>query len=235
MHHAALHQPQHGRKKGLSMPLSAPVERELLHTRSIRIEGYQRSDGLYDIEARLTDTKTHGFTTDEARFVEAGENLHGMWMRLTIDEDMLIHAAEAVTDEGPYGMCPGGAVNFRLLAGLTIKPGFLRAANERVGGVAGCTHLRELLQQVGTVALQTTSPLRFRREAEARARAAAHPGHHMARPRLLNSCHAYDTNGDVVRRRWPEFYTGPNPGAAEGQDEAHDEAPNPKLRAEVPS
>ena len=42
------------------MPLSPPEARERLHTRSIEINGYRRSDGLYDIEAHLTDTKTFG-------------------------------------------------------------------------------------------------------------------------------------------------------------------------------
>ena len=39
------------------MPLSTPQERELLHSRDIVLRGYQRADGLYDIEAQLTDTK----------------------------------------------------------------------------------------------------------------------------------------------------------------------------------
>ena len=39
------------------MPLSPPPERELLHSRDIVLRGYRRADGLYDIEAHLTDTK----------------------------------------------------------------------------------------------------------------------------------------------------------------------------------
>ena len=33
------------------MPLSANVERELVHTRTIESWGYRRSDGLWDVEA----------------------------------------------------------------------------------------------------------------------------------------------------------------------------------------
>jgi hypothetical protein len=40
------------------MPLSPPQERELLHSRDIVLRGYQRADGLYDIEAQLTDAKS---------------------------------------------------------------------------------------------------------------------------------------------------------------------------------
>ena len=39
------------------MPLSQPQDRELLHSRDIVLRGYRRSDGLYDIEAQLTDAK----------------------------------------------------------------------------------------------------------------------------------------------------------------------------------
>ena len=33
------------------MPLSPPVEREALHRRAIELNGYRRTDGLFDIEA----------------------------------------------------------------------------------------------------------------------------------------------------------------------------------------
>ena len=39
------------------MPLSPPVNRALRHRRAITAEAYVRDDGLWDIEARLTDTK----------------------------------------------------------------------------------------------------------------------------------------------------------------------------------
>ncbi|RDJ93830.1 DUF2889 domain-containing protein, partial [Lacticaseibacillus rhamnosus] len=53
------------------------------------------------------------------------------------------------------------------LAGLQIKPGFLKEAARRVGGTLGCTHLRELLQQMATTAYQTIDPARAKREADA--------------------------------------------------------------------
>src|SRR3989337_2850721 len=41
-----------------AMPLSAdPISRIRKHTRSVRFEGYARADGLWDIEAHLTDVK----------------------------------------------------------------------------------------------------------------------------------------------------------------------------------
>jgi hypothetical protein len=139
------------------MPLSTPQERELLHSRDIVLRGYQRADGLYDIEAQLTDAKSYGFANHDRGYVQAGEPIHGMWLRLTVDEQRNIIACEAASDYTPYGICPTVTPNFARLAGLRIKPGFLKEAAKRIGGPHGCTHLRELLQQMATTAYQTTT------------------------------------------------------------------------------
>jgi hypothetical protein len=200
------------------MPLSPPQERELLHSRDIVLRGYRRTDGLYDIEAQLTDSKSYGFASRDRGYVEAGEPVHGMWLRLTIDEDRRIVACEAASDYTPYAICPTAAPNFARLEGLQIRPGFLKEAAKRVGGTVGCTHLRELLQQMATTAYQTIDPARAVRESEAAgevhkpgsdkldARIAEKMG---GPPAILNTCVAYGTDSPVIRRRWPHLYTGP--------------------------
>jgi hypothetical protein len=180
------------------MPLSPAQPRTHLHTRTITLGGFQREDGLFDIEAEITDRKANSFTTMD-RTVEAGTPLHNMLARLTVTEDLEIVGAEAATEFGPFFTCAGGAETFTRLTGLTIRPGFLKAANERLGGTIGCTHIRELLQQMATVAYQTTFPVRARRDS----------GKPDAPPRLLNTCHAYASDGPVVQRGWPKYYTGP--------------------------
>jgi hypothetical protein len=182
------------------MPLSEPCERELLHSRDVVLRGYRRKDGLFDIEAQLTDAKSYGFRTEDRGWIEPGEPLHGMWMRLTIDEDFRITACEAASDHTPYSICPSVAPNMGRLAGLTIKPGFLKEAALRVGGAQGCTHLRELLQQMATVAYQTLYPVRMRKGQEG--------VESEKTPALLNSCYAYSSDSAVVKRRWPHLYTG---------------------------
>ena len=198
------------------MPLTEPAAREMLHSRDIQIRGYRREDGLYDIEAQLTDTKTYGFANQDRGYVEAGEPLHGMWLRLTVDETMQITACEAATDHSPYDICPRAAPNFASLAGLKIKPGFLREVTHRVGGAAGCTHLRELLQQMATTAFQTINPHRAWREAKARGEADQRGTDKLDKRiaqkmlggagAIVNSCLAYAADGPIVRRRWPELF-----------------------------
>jgi len=190
----------------MSQDLSAPAARELLHLRDIALRGYQRADGLFDIEAHLTDTKTYAFPNeDRGGRIEAGEPLHEMRLRLTVDEDMTITACEAATLNGPHRMCPDITPNFSRLAGLRIGAGFLKAARERVGGVHGCTHLVELLQQLGTTAFQTLYAVRARRAREREAAGAVKPSRP---PALLNTCHTYASDSPIVARRWPDFYTG---------------------------
>lgn len=199
------------------MPLSEPEERELLHTRTIVIGGYRRRDGLYDIEAHLTDAKTRGFANEHRGFIGPGEPLHGMWLRMTVDDELRVLACEAASDHTPYPICREAAPNFARLAGLRIKPGFLRDAAARIGGTAGCTHLRELLQQMGTTAHQTVFSARADQEAEklrAETGTALSPEQVDARVAarfggsggLVNTCIAYDEAGPIVQRRWPHLH-----------------------------
>lgn len=183
------------------MALSAPSDRVPSHTRRLEIRGYERADGLWDIEGHLTDTKPFDYYDDD-RPRKKDEPIHDMWLRLTIDEDLRVHAAEAHTAAGPYGICAEINPNFAALAGLTIGPGWSRRVRERVGGVHGCTHLMEMLGQMGTTAMQTL----WAKQAEAfRARSerieAPPPG-------LLDSCYAWRRDGPVIGRKFPAYADG---------------------------
>ena len=185
------------------MPLSPPAPRQLEHLRDISLRGYLREDGLVDIEAHLTDTKTYGFPSEHRGQVNPGDPIHGMWVRMTVNDEMTITACEAASDFTPFAVCPGATANFARLAGLTIGAGFNRAVNERVGGTAGCTHLREVIAQMATVAFQTLWPIRNRRQQAQRSAEAE--GAPRRRPALLGTCHAYAPDSPVVRRKWPEW------------------------------
>jgi len=180
------------------MPLSRPAARNLLHLRDITLRGYERADGLVDIEARMADVKTYSFANHDRGGLAAGEPLHEMWIRLTVDRDMVIHDCEASIDASPYTYCAGAAPDMARLKGLRIGKGFLRAAMLRVGGAEGCTHLRELLQPVATVAFQTMIGVGKSTQAEVMPEPGA-PGGQMD-ARMLNSCYAYGEKSTVVAR-----------------------------------
>src|SRR3546814_11508950 len=64
------------------MPLSPPVERTCLHNRTYDFHGYQRADGLWDIEGRIVDTKSYPFANQDRGEIPPGEALHDMALRL---------------------------------------------------------------------------------------------------------------------------------------------------------
>ncbi len=191
------------------MPLSAAAPREHIHTRVVECRGYRRADGLWDIEGHITDVKTYAFDNHFRGEVAAGEPVHDMWLRITVDDRLTIHAAEASTEASPYDVCPAAAANFARLAGLRIRPGFQARVRELVGGTAGCTHLVELLGPLATTAYQTVYPYREqqRRSESKHAREGASETPRR-KPHLIDTCHAFAADGPVVKRYWPDFYTG---------------------------
>ena len=181
------------------MPLSPAVERERFHTRAYEVGGFRRADGLWDIEARITDVKSYSFENRHRGTVQAGEPLHDMHIRLTLDEDMIVQAIEATTEAGPFAACPAVTPNFARMIGVRVGAGWRRAIRERLGGTNGCTHLNEMLGLMATVAFQTLFPV-LAKKAEA--------GAQDRKPALIDSCYAYRSDGEVVKANWPAFYSG---------------------------
>ena len=189
------------------MPLSEPAERQPIHTREITCRGFRRADGLWDIEGHLTDVKSYAFTTEQRGRLEPGDPVHDLWLRLTVDSQFKVRAIEAVTDRSPFLSCGAITPNYQRLVGLSIGRGWTRAVKERLGGVEGCTHLMEMLGPIATTAFQTIYPILAREKAE-RAKAEGREEDKQARPVLLNMCHIFASDGEVVRKFWPEHYTG---------------------------
>jgi hypothetical protein len=189
------------------MPLSPPQTREPIHRRAIECEGFRRTDGLWDIEGHLIDVKSYAFDNAYRGGIAAGEPVHDMRIRLTVDDDFLIHHVEAVSEATPYAPCGDIASAYRALEGLRIGAGFSRAVAQRLGGAAGCTHHSELVGRMATVAIQTIAPLR-RREAAGKT-SGSDEGVPTVKPPHLDRCYALRTDGAVVRAHYPAFYTGP--------------------------
>ncbi|WP_029007903.1 DUF2889 domain-containing protein [Azospirillum halopraeferens] len=190
------------------MPLTESSPREPIHTRTIVLNGFRRADGLWDIEGHLTDVKAYTFRTEERGQLEPGDPVHDMWLRLTVDDNLTVQAIEAVTDKSPYGACGAITDAFQCLVGLSVAKGWTRAVRERLGGVHGCTHLVELLGPIGTTAFQTIYPILARERARKAREGQGGQDTARQRPVLLNTCHIFASDGDVVRRHWPDHYTG---------------------------
>ena len=187
--------------------------RKLLHERRYDIRGYEREDGMIDVEGKIVDTKPYSYDNHDRGYIPGGEPLHEMHLRLTIDHDFKIQKSVAATLYSPYRMCPGAADAYTRLEGLTIGPGFNKRAAEAVGTAFGCTHITEMLRAMGTVAFQSMWPIIHRKEKAAEEKrqtenpsGASEVEKPKKRPGLLGSCHAHAPWSEVVERNWPYFF-----------------------------
>ena len=169
--------------------LSPAVPREAVHKRQINCNGFVRADGLYDIEAELTDHKTYDFPSDFRGTVTPDLAVHHMVLRITIDRDRVIQHAEAITITGPYAICPTANAVFDNLVGLQIGPGWRRKVQAAIGGRHGCTHITELLGPVATIAYQTLYGEEARQKRQSGT--LSDQDKQASRSQLVNSCVGY--------------------------------------------
>jgi len=184
------------------------AKRKPIHQRQINCYGYRREDGLWDIEGHLVDTKSYTFENQYRGAIKPGEALHDMWLRITVDNELNIHDAEAIILASPYKMCPDITDNYKKLIGLKIKAGWRREVNKVAGGIKGCTHLVELLSPIATTAFQTIYPI-ISDEYGVNEEGANEKGANKdnsskitKKPVLLNSCHTYAANSPIIKAMW---------------------------------
>jgi hypothetical protein len=176
------------------MPLSpSAAPRERLHHRNVSYVGYRRADGFFDIEGHISDVKDHDFGLLTG-VRPAGEPVHDMWVRVTIDRAFIIRAIEAKTDLMPYpGACDRIESAYGKLVGAHLIIGFRKFLHDTLGGIHGCTHITELLSYLPTAAVQTFAGLQREDDGD-------------RKPFQLDRCHALDTTTDTVARYYPRWH-----------------------------
>ncbi len=183
------------------MPLPEPQARQHLHTRTVVYRGYLREDGLWDIEGEMTDTKALPWERSMRPVLPPGAPVHGLSIRATVDDAMTIHEIVSSTDHIPFDECEKANEPFKGMVGVTIGPGWRGAIERAMGGIRGCTHLRELLFNMATAAFQTIPPHQRRVRKQA-----GQPDPHPDKPPYhLGKCMSWDFDGPVVARHVPEF------------------------------
>ena len=183
----------------MALPTEAS-ERQLKHRRSIDVQIYARTDGLWEVDARVTDVRQHD-TPMAAGTVAAGAPIHEMLVRLVVDERCNVVEAGAQTLAMPYpGECDNHGDVYGRLVGLNLMKGFRHAVKERLGGVQGCTHITELTQVLPTAVLQA-----FAGEViDVRGDDEASP-----QPYQIDRCHALRVDGQAVKTFYPRWYRAP--------------------------
>jgi hypothetical protein len=210
------------------MPLSPPVPRQLRHQRAIRAVAYEREDGLWDIDACLTDHKPRDVPL-AAGVRPNGLPIHELWLRITIDRKLNVVDAEASSDWVPYdGQCQNVQPAYRALIGLNLLQNFRREAGRLLAGTAGCTHLTEMLGVLPTAAIQA-----FVGEVwdTSNGSPGEEPGPELGKtaggneaagekpPFQLGRCHTLRFDGEAVKQFYPRWY-GHVPRSIERDKEA---------------
>ena len=193
----------------MTLPQAAP-ERQLKHRRQIDVQVYTRGNGLWEVDATLTDTKTRVANMPDGPR-QPGTPIHDMLLRLVVNEKLDIVEAGSDTRWAPYtGTCGEHGDAYGRLVGLNLAKQFRQNLRERLGGVLGCTHITELSQALPTAVIQAFAGdvIDTRGTAE-----------NAKQPFQIDRCHALRSDGDVVRLHHPRWY---RPGA--GADTA---APTP--------
>jgi DUF2889 family protein len=181
------------------------TRRRLMHTRSVECNGYLRSDGLWEVEARLLDTKPFVQRDRYRGELKVGDPVHDIGLRLAIDDTMTIREAEATMRSTPYPTCVEVEPILQRLVGERIGQGWRALVRRKIGRLETCTHLSELLGPAVTTLFQTMS---YGKTPEGRGslddrRDASEP------PFFIGGCHSWRTDGPIVAEMFPQFATKP--------------------------
>ena len=189
------------------MPLSAPRARRELHHRIVDMHCYARDDGLFDVEAHLLDTRGYTalrFTGDKIR--EAGQPVHDIRVRLTLDEHYVVRDVEASSDITPYALCRETEATVKVLIGEAVVAGWSSKVKAALRGAASCNHLLDMLVTMASTAYQGIRAFKRLERGEIGEKSV---------PRL-DSCYSYAADREVVRMYWPAHYRGRSGGDTKG-------------------
>ena len=176
----------------------AGLTKEEIHFRRVDMRAFRRSDGLYEVEGRVTDRKPFDFIPGgDGEVVTATNPIHDMGLRIVYDGDLMVHDISTFMDATPYPACIGGGLALRAMIGVRIGGGWGKEVRNRLAGAHSCTHLMELLIPMATAAIQSLSPMRNTMPDRL---------DDTGRPVKIDSCYGYAETTEVVRRRWPAFY-----------------------------
>jgi hypothetical protein len=178
--------------------------RRLMHRRSIECTGYLRDDGLWEVEARLLDTKPFAQHDRFRGELLPGDPVHDIGLRLAVDDALVIREAQAMMRATPYPTCIDVEPILQRLVGERIGKGWREIVRRKMGRLETCTHLSELLGPAVTTLFQTMTHGKSPEDRDAM-------DHHRAvgeRPFFIDGCHSWRADGPIVAEIFPQFATG---------------------------
>jgi hypothetical protein len=191
----------------MALPTAAS-DRQLRHRRRIDVQIYARGNGLWEVDAHITDIRACDTPMVTGLLLPAGQPIHEMLLRLVVDEQLNVVEAGAQTLAMPYpGECDRYGDVYGRLVGLNLMKGFRQAVKERLGGVQGCTHITELTQVLPTAVVQAFAGevIDTRGDSDS-----------STQPFQIDRCHALRADGRTVQTYYPRWYRAPQHNAPAG-------------------
>jgi len=174
------------------------AELKELHHRNIDFRGYMRSDGYFQVRARLADERPVGSLQPESSpSTNETEKIHALGVDIIFDAQMIVRAVRTWSATYPYKECPSGGNALQAIIGLRIGAGWSSEVRKRLPGAGVCTHLKEILIPMASAAYQTMTFQRLRQPDVL---------NESGRPIKIDSCYAYRASGELVQKRWPQFH-----------------------------
>lgn len=173
------------------------VSRRPIHTRTLKVQVYERVDGLFDVEAELVDVKQIDMRLATG-IRPAGEPVHEMQLNLVVDRQLNIVDAGSSTLAMPYpGFCSEHGNAYAQLKGLNLLRGFRAELKARLSGTQACTHLTELAGVLPTAVIQAFA---------GHVLDTKEGGGDEQAPFQLDRCHALRREGQVVKTHYPRWF-----------------------------
>jgi hypothetical protein len=185
------------------MNISDHGQRRLMHRRSVECNGYLRSDGLWEVEARLLDIKPFAQHDHYRGVLQPGDPVHDIGLRLAVDDSLIIREAEATMRATPFPTCIDVEPILQRLVGERIGKGWRELVRQKIGRLETCTHLSELLGPAVTALFQTMS---YGKTPAGRG-SLDHQRGVSERPFFIGGCHSWRTDGPIVAEMFPQFAT----------------------------
>lgn len=175
------------------MPLSQPtIARTPQHIRQVNYRSFEREDGLWDIEGELLDTKAIDLPRPNGEGIrKAGDPIHHMLIRVTVNTQLVVQAIEACMQAHPVQGCPAALDAMQRMVGCSMARGWRKAIETNLAGITGCTHMRELLNNMATATFQSI--------VSAFSTTPEQP------PAYLGRCTGWNFNGPAVMQYYPQF------------------------------
>jgi hypothetical protein len=99
------------------------VGRREMHLRRMEMRAFLRDDGLWDVEAHLRDEKPFPYIDPGRGEQPPHAAVHDIRVRLTLDDERIIHDVSAEMGSVPFGTCHEVKDTLRPLIGERVGRG----------------------------------------------------------------------------------------------------------------